>query len=70
MYIPDIGTRSCEVEVHLETQNIKDVRAVRYLPRKAANKEWNKLRTKVYVAFNNAEKIIGDFEDNFDIRHT
>jgi hypothetical protein len=37
VWIPDIGTRSCKVEVVL--LDVRDVRAVGYLPRKAANRE-------------------------------
>jgi hypothetical protein len=41
VWIPDIGTRSCEVEVHLKTTDVKDARAMGYPPKKAANRKWN-----------------------------
>lgn len=33
-------------------QNAEDVRTVRYLPRKSANREWNQLKRKKWVAIN------------------
>jgi hypothetical protein len=39
VWIPDIGTRSCEVTVAWRPQDVRDAKAVRYLQRKAANRE-------------------------------
>ena len=36
--------------------DVKDARALGYLPRKAANREWNQPRRKQFVAVNKDEK--------------
>ena len=64
MWISDIGTRSCEVEVDLETPRClnKGARAVGFLLRKAANREWNQPRRKNFVVVNKDEKGVGDLK--------
>jgi hypothetical protein len=62
MWIPDIGTRSCIVKVALEAQGVQDARAVRYILQQAANREWNQLRRKNFVAINKDEKGVGDLK--------
>jgi hypothetical protein len=47
VWIPDIETKSCNIEVALETpQDVRDARAMGYLLRKAANREWKQPRRK------------------------
>jgi hypothetical protein len=42
VWIPNIETRSCNIEFDVETpQDVLDARAVGHLLRKAANREWN-----------------------------
>jgi hypothetical protein len=36
-----------------------------YLPRKAANREWNKSRRKKFFAVNKDEKGVGDLKTDF-----
>jgi hypothetical protein len=43
-------------------QDVKDARAMGYLPRKAANREWNQPRRKKFVAVNKNEKGTEDLE--------
>ena len=49
-------------------QNIEDDRAMGYLPRKVANREWNQPKRKKCAAVNKAERIWRP-EMCFDIRH-
>jgi hypothetical protein len=56
VWIPDIRTRSCEVEVALEPQDVREARAVGYPLRKAAKKEWNQPRRKTCFVVIKAEK--------------
>jgi hypothetical protein len=37
-------------------QDVRDARAMGYLPRKAANREWNQTKRKKFVAVNKAER--------------
>ena len=41
-------------------QDVKDARAVGYLPRKTAHREWSQPRRKKFVAINKDEKGVGD----------
>jgi hypothetical protein len=43
-------------------QDVPDARAVGYLLRKAANREWNQPRGKKFVAVNKDEKGFGDLK--------
>ena len=43
-------------------QDVKDASTLLYLLRKAANKEWNQLRRKKFVAVNKYEKGVGDLK--------
>jgi hypothetical protein len=43
-------------------QDVSDAKAMRYLLRKAANREWNQLRKKKFVAVNKDEKGVGDLK--------
>jgi len=56
VWIPDIGPRSCEIEVALVTPNVQGARVMRYLLRKAANREWIQPKRKNCVAVNKAER--------------
>ena len=56
MWIPHIETRSCNIEVSWKPQDVWDARAVGYLVRKAANREWN------YPRRNKDEKGVGDLK--------
>ena len=47
---------------------VGDARAMGFLPRKAANREWNQPKRKKCVAVNNVEKSWRS-EERFDIRH-
>ena len=67
IWIPDIGTRSCELEVDLDTARCF-LRAVGHLLRKAANREWNQPKRKKFVAVNRAERSWRS-EGCFDVRH-
>ena len=49
-------------------QDVRDVRAVGYLLRKAANREWKQSKRKKYVSVNKAERSWRS-EEHFDIRH-
>jgi hypothetical protein len=49
--VPDFGSRSCEVKVGIP-QDVRDAKAMGYLPRKVANREWNYLKRKNCVAVN------------------
>ena len=70
MWISDIGIRSYEVKVALETttQAIRDARALGYLQRKAANRECNQPRRKKCVAVNKHERSWSS-EEHVIIRH-
>jgi hypothetical protein len=46
VWIPDIGTRSCKVELPWRPQDVRDARAIGYLLRKSANREWNHPKRK------------------------
>ena len=56
VWIPDTETRRCSVKVALGSQDVRDARAVGYLLRKAANREWNQPRRKKFVVVNKDEK--------------
>jgi len=43
-------------------QDVRDVRAMDYLLRKTANREWNQHRRKTFVAVNEDEKGVGDLK--------
>ena len=43
-------------------KDVKDARAMGYLLRKAANREWNQPRRKKFVAVNKDEKGVGDLK--------
>jgi hypothetical protein len=43
-------------------QDVKDARAVGYLPRKTAHREWSQPRRKKFVAVNKDEKGVGDLK--------
>lgn len=49
MWIPDIGIRRWKVEAYQIPQNVRNVRDVGYLPRKAANREWNQPKRVKFV---------------------
>ena len=49
-------------------QNIEDDRAMGYLPRKVANREWNQPKRKQCTAVNKDERS-WRYEEHFDIRH-
>ena len=49
-------------------KDVKDARAMGYMLRKAANREWNQPRRKQFVAVNKYEKEWRS-EDCFDISH-
>ena len=49
-------------------KDVKDARAMGYMLRKAANREWNQPRRKQFVAVNKDEKEWRS-EDCFDISH-
>ena len=55
MWVQDIGTSSCKVEVALETDVI-EARAMRYLLRKVAFREWNQPKKKNCIAVNRTER--------------
>jgi hypothetical protein len=52
-------------------QDVRDARAMVYLLRKAANREWNQLRRKKFVAVKKIKKKKRSCRsvDHFDIRH-
>ena len=52
----------------LRPQNIRDLEMVGYLPRKAANREWNQPKRKKCVAVNKAERSWRS-EEHYAIRH-
>jgi hypothetical protein len=54
--IPDIKKRSCNIEIAWRFKDVKDARAMGYMVRKAANREWNQSRRKQFVAVNKEEK--------------
>ena len=62
MWIPDIETRSCNIKLTWRPQDVQDVRAMGYLLRKVANREWNQLRRKKFVTVNKDEKGVGDLK--------
>ena len=43
-------------------QDVKDARAMAYLLRKAANREWNQSRRNMFVTVNKDEKGAGDLK--------
>ena len=43
-------------------KDVKDARAMGYLLRKAANREWNQPRRKKFVAVNKDEKGVGELK--------
>jgi hypothetical protein len=47
------------------SQDVQDARAVVYLLRKAATREWNQPRRKNFVAVNKEEKEFGDLKTAF-----
>jgi hypothetical protein len=49
-------------------QDVRDVRDVGYLLRKAANREWKQSKRKKYVSVNKAERSWRS-EEHLDIRH-
>ena len=62
MWIPDIGKRTCNIELAFQTTTCCDARAVGFLLRKAVNREWNQSRTKKVVAANKDENGIEDLK--------
>ena len=52
----------------METPNVRDAKAIGYLPRRAANKELNLPKRKKCVAVNKDERSWRS-EEHFDIRH-
>jgi hypothetical protein len=60
--IPDIEIRRCNTEVFWRPQDVQDARAMVYLLRKAANREWNQPRRKKFVAVNKEQKRVGDLK--------
>ena len=50
-------------------QNVGDARAIGYLSRRAANREWNQPKRKKCVSVNKAERSWRS-EEYFDIRHS
>jgi hypothetical protein len=48
VWIPDIGKRNCESA--LDTQDVRDARALEYLLRKTANREWDQPKKKNCVS--------------------
>ena len=53
-----------KLKVTCRPQNVKDARAMEYLLRKAANREWNKPRNKMFVEVNNDENKAGDVKNS------
>jgi hypothetical protein len=49
-------------------KDVKDARAMRYMLRKAANREWNQPRRKQFVESTKMKKEWGS-EDHFNISH-
>jgi len=49
VWIPDIGIKRWKVEAYQTPQNVRNVRDVGYLPRKAANREWNQPKRVKFV---------------------
>jgi hypothetical protein len=62
VWISDIETRSCNIEVALEDTGCLRCRALRYLLRNAANREWDQRRRKNFVAIKKDEKGGGDLK--------
>ena len=54
--IPDTERRSCNIEIFWRLKDVKDARAMGYMLRKAANREWNQPRRKQFVAINKDKK--------------
>jgi hypothetical protein len=52
---PDIGIRGCDIEVDLETYDIKHAGTIGYLTRKAAKTQWNWPRRKMFSVVNKDE---------------
>jgi hypothetical protein len=46
----NIATRRCKVKVALNNQDARDIRAVGYLPRKDANREWKQPKRMKFLA--------------------
>jgi hypothetical protein len=67
--ILDIGILSVKLKVTWRPQDVQFARAVRYLLRKAANREWNQPRGKNFVAVNKDEKYDVKAENCFNISH-
>jgi hypothetical protein len=64
VWIPDMETRSCNIEVALETPRYSRCQriAMGYLPRKVANRECKQSRRKKFVAVTKNEKEAGDLK--------
>jgi hypothetical protein len=62
MWIPDIETRSCNIEVSLETPRFSRNRAIGYLPRKAADREWNQPRKRNLLQSTKMKKRVGNLK--------
>jgi hypothetical protein len=58
VWIPDIETRSCNIEVALETPRCSRYQSCRL----SANREWNQLSRKTFVAVNKDQKGVGDLK--------
>jgi hypothetical protein len=62
MWIPDIVTRSCNIEVALETQRYSRWQSCGLSAEKDANREWNQPKRNKFVAVNKDEKRVGDLK--------
>ena len=65
VWITDIETGSCNIEVALETprcSRFQSHQAIEFLLIKSANMEWNQPRRKKFVAVNKDEKGVGDLK--------
>jgi hypothetical protein len=60
--------RNCKLKLPWRPQDVRDARAVGYLPRKAANREWNQPRRKKFVEVNK-DKRSWRSEESFNIKH-
>ena len=60
--IPDIETRSCNIEVALETLKMFEMREPWAICLGMLLTEWNQPRRKQFVAINKDEKGVGDLK--------
>jgi len=57
-----LGQEAVKLKLPWRLQDVRDVRVMGYLPRKAVNREWNQPRRKKFVAVNKDKKGVGDLK--------